>query len=90
LRLVPAADVILCDAHFPVGRRVGLDPEVTRRPWLSLWALARPKPFALMTGDPLAGAEAQAYGIPAFLKPFRIQAVLEFLAGAFGRKAGSQ
>ena len=80
-------DVILCDGHFPVGTAV-VGWQVQQKPWLPLWAFARPKPFALLTGDPIAALEARGYGIPAFLKPFKIEAILEFLAAAFPTKVG--
>ena len=78
LELVKAADVILCDGHFPKGAMT-TTREVQQNPWLSVWAYAKGKRFALLTGDPLAEACARALGITVFLKPCRIADVLAFV-----------
>jgi len=80
LDLVTAADVILCDGHFPKGSMV-TTWEVQQNPWLSVWAYAKGKRFALLTGDPLAEARARALGITVFAKPYRIADVLAFVRG---------
>ena len=82
-QLVSAADVILCDGHFPTAGTMTL---FDQRPWLAVFALARRdielgrRRFALMSGGLERLEQARRrYGLQTFNKPLGMPRVIEWV-----------
>jgi len=79
LILMSFADVILCDGHFPAP---GYPQNIAEEPWRTVLSAAHGRPWALITGDIELAARARREGLIVFEKPFKFDAVEDFLRRA--------